>query len=219
VAARDDPAAAPRPPLADRLTGRQWLAIDCVVAAIAAGAMLSSVGLHSSHYHAPAAVAIAFAVAATTPVAVRRIWPVPVFAVVTGASCVLTAVVRVPTRVPASILGVMLGMVIYMAAARCRRAGAVAVLATAGLALGAVFLAAPANSRSQADAARSLLVAGALWFVGDSARERRRYLAGLAEQAASSKTTSWAGSASTPRATAGPIRGPTSAKTRRSSAT
>jgi hypothetical protein len=45
-------------------------------------------------------------------------------------------------------------------------------------------LAAAAGSKSQADAARGLLVAGALWFIGDSVRERRRYLAGLAEQAA-----------------------------------
>ena len=34
------------------------------------------------------------------------------------------------------------------------------------------------------DRVHSLLAAGAIWFVADSVRERRRYLAGLAEQAA-----------------------------------
>jgi signal transduction histidine kinase len=184
VAARDDSAAGPRPPLADRLTSRQWLVIDCVVAALAAGTMLSSVALHSYRYHAPIALVAACAAAATLPVGVRRIWPVPVFALVTLAACVLTAVSQVPARAPAPVLDLMAGMVIYMAAARCRRPGAVAMLAAAAAGFGVVFLTAPANSRSQADALRGLLVAGALWFVGDSVRERRRYLAGLAEQAA-----------------------------------
>ena len=78
-----------RPPLTDRLTSRQWLVIDCVVAVLAAGILWVSVGLHGFRYHAPPPGAAVFAVLATAPVAVRRIWPVPVFAVVLVASSVV----------------------------------------------------------------------------------------------------------------------------------
>jgi signal transduction histidine kinase len=179
MASRDDIAAAPRPPLAYRLTGRQWLAIDCAVAAVAAGLTLFSVGLlHDPHYHLPTAVTAAFAVG-VTPVAVRRFWPVPVLVVVTGVGCVLTALGRAPILVDLT-----LGMAAYTAAVRCRRAVAIALLVLTELAFGGVFLTAASYSRSQTDAVRGLLVAGALWFVGGSVRERSKYLAGLAEQEA-----------------------------------
>src|SRR5262249_47636745 len=44
-------------------------------------------------------------------------------------------------------------------------------------------LTASADSRTQIDTLRGLLTVGALWFIGDSVRERRRYLEGQAEQA------------------------------------
>ncbi len=178
MAARNDVAAA-RPPLAYRLTDRQWLTIDWVAAAVAAATVLFNVGLlHGFRYHAPTALTAVVAVAGTAPAAVRRIWPIPVLAVVTGACCVLMAHGRVP-----NVVFVVLGMAVYTAAVRCRRKAAVAVLVVVELALGAAMLTAAAGARSQQDMARGLLVAAALWFVGDSVRERRRYLAGLAEQA------------------------------------
>ena len=84
----------------------------------------------------------------------------------------------------ANVVFVVLGMAVYTAAVRRRRKAAVAVLVVVELALGAAMLTAAAGARSQQDMVRGLLVAAALWFVGDSVRERRRYLAGLAEQAA-----------------------------------
>jgi signal transduction histidine kinase len=179
MAGRDDVAAAPRPPLAYRLTGRQWLAIDCAVAAVAAGLTLFTVGLlHDPHYRAPTAVTAVFAVA-IIPVAVRRIVPVPVLVVVTGVGCLLTVLGRAPLLVDLT-----LGMAAYTAAVRCRRAVAIAMVVLTELAFGGVFLTAADYSRSQTDAVRGLLVAGALWFVGGSVRERSKYLAGLAGQEA-----------------------------------
>ena len=179
MAGRDGIAAVPRPPLAYRLTDRQWLAIDCAVAAVAAGLTLFTVGLlHDPHCHAPTAATAAFATA-VTPVAVRRIWPVPVLVVVTGVGCLLTVLGRAPV-----IVDLTLGMSAYTAAVRCRRTAAIAMLVLSELAFGAAFLTAAAYSRSQTDAVRGLMVAGALWFVGDSVRERRKYLAGRAEQEA-----------------------------------
>ena len=50
--------------------------------------------------------------------------------------------------------------------------------------LGAGLLVYAAADLMLVDRVHSLLAAGAIWFVADSVRERRRYLAGLAEQAA-----------------------------------
>jgi len=167
----------PQPPLAYRLSAGQWLAIDCVVA-VAATTLLFFGFRHGVRFHASSWVTTAFAVVATAPVAVRRIWPVPVLAVVTVGCCYLTALGRLPNNA-----SVMLGMAAYMAAARYRRPFALALLAGAEVALAAGVLAAAATSARDVDWVRSVVMCGAMWFVGDSVRERRRYLAGLAGQA------------------------------------
>jgi signal transduction histidine kinase len=179
--ARNHPAAALRPPLAYRLNDRQWLTVDWVVAVVATGIALFNVGLlHGFRCQVPPSLTAILAAAGTLPVAVRRIWPVPVLGVVTVVCGVLTAHGRVT-----DLVDLALGMAIYTAAVRCRRRGvAIALLVGVEAALGAGALAATFSSWGQQDLARSLLVAGALWFAGDSVRERRRYLAGLAEQAA-----------------------------------
>ena len=179
MAGRDEVTAGLRPPLSYRLTAGQWLAIDCLAATVAAGALLFDVGaLHGFRWHAPTETSAVYAVAVLT-VAARRIWPVPVLVVVTGVGCLLTAAGRAPLIVDAT-----LGMALYMAAVLCRRATAVAIIITTEVVFGALFLLADDYSRSQTDAVRGLLVAGALWFIGSSVRARRSYLAGLADQAA-----------------------------------
>ena len=179
MAGGDDAGVGLRPPLSYRLTARQWLAIDCVAAVAAAGALLFDAGaMHGLRWHAPTAATAACAAAVVT-VAARRIWPVPVLVVVTAAGCLLSGAGRAPLIVDATT-----GMAVYMAAVLCRRATAVLVLIAAASAFSAVLVLAPDYSRSQTDAVRGLLVAGALWFIGSSVRARRSYLAGLAEQAA-----------------------------------
>jgi signal transduction histidine kinase len=168
-----------RPPLTDRLTSRQLLVIDCVVAGLAAGILWVSVGLHGFHYHAPPPGPAVFAVLATAPVAVRRIWPVPVFAVVLVASSVLTAFGRAT-----AVMDVTLCMAVYLVAVRSRRPAALAILVLTEVSLGAGLLVYVASDRMLVDRVHSMLAAGAIWFVGVSVRERRRYLAGQAEQAA-----------------------------------
>jgi signal transduction histidine kinase len=166
-----------RPPLADRLTGGQWLAADCAAAVVAAGILLLVPGLlHGFDYHGAVVVLI---LAATLPLAARRIWPLPALLVVTVAVGVLMALGRSP-----AITDLILGLVLYTAAVRFGRTAAIAVLCGTELALAAAAAAAAAGTRGQVDAVRIMVVAGALWFIGCSVRERRRYLAGLAEQAA-----------------------------------
>ena len=172
----DPPPGELRPPLAYRLTGGQWLAVDGVAAVVAATVLLLVPELlHGFHYRTTWVV-IALGAVATLPVAVRRIWPIPVLAVVAAASSALLALGHTPITVY-----VMLGMVVYMVAVRCRRTVAVALLGATELVMIAGAVA--ASTRSQVDAARSLLVVAAVWFIGYSVRERRKYMAGLAEQA------------------------------------
>lgn len=175
---------APRPPLTYRVTPRQWLAVD-VAAALAAMLVITFDlrllhGLqHGPRFQAPSPAMAVATVAATLPVAVRRLWPVPVLAVVTIAVAALTAVGRAPLT-----SDVMLGMAIYTAALRLPRSAAVAALVAVEAAILAGLLTAAATARGQNVMLHSMLAAAAMWFVGAGVRERRKYQAGLAEQAA-----------------------------------
>ena len=173
-------AAAPQPPLAYRITPRQWLAVD--VAAAAAAMLVITFGLrvvHGPRFVLPTAGVAAITVAATLPVAVRRLWPLPVLAVVTVAVAALTAVGRAPLT-----SDLMLGMAVYMAAVRLPKTAAAVCLVATEAAIVAGLLTAAATARSQDVMLHSMLAAAAMWFVGYGVRERRRYRAGLAEQAA-----------------------------------
>jgi signal transduction histidine kinase len=172
--------AGPRPPLADRLTPAQWLALDAVAAVIVALWVVFDLRLrHGFRFELPQAWFGALGAAVTVPVAVRRVWPIPVLAVVTTALATLTALGRAELD-----MDIMLGMAIYTVAVTSRRPVAVAALAGTEAVLICGLIAASAGAHGPADKVHSLLAAGALWFVGDSVRERRRYLAARREQEA-----------------------------------
>ena len=173
-------AAGPRPPLADRLTLAQWLALDAVAAVIVALWVVFDLRLrHGFRFEVPQAWFGALGAAVTFPVAVRRVWPIPVLAVVTTAVATLTALGRADLD-----MDIMLGMAIYTVAVTSRRPVAVAALVGTEAVLICGLIAASAGAHGPADKVHSLLTAGALWFVGDSVRERRRYLAACREQEA-----------------------------------
>jgi signal transduction histidine kinase len=75
-------------------------------------------------------------------------------------------------------------MAVYAVTVRSRRPAAVAILVLTEVSLGAGLLVWAIPGLMLVDRVHALLAAGAIWFVADSVRERRRYLAGLAEQAA-----------------------------------
>src|SRR5436190_17531091 len=84
-------AAGPRPPLADGLTPAQWLALDAVAAVLVALWVVFDLRLrHGFRFELPSAWFGVIGAAVTLPVAVRRIWPIPVLAVVTTAVATLT---------------------------------------------------------------------------------------------------------------------------------
>jgi signal transduction histidine kinase len=162
----------PRPPLTYRLTSGQWLAIDVITALLGACWVIFGLRVHGAHGHLPTVPVALASAAATLPVAVRRIAPVPVLAVVTVGISWLTALGRAPLNVD-----IALGMAIYLVAVRCPRRGALIALGCTELALICGVLAAAAAARRDADTAHSMLAAAAMWFVGDGVRERRRYQA------------------------------------------
>jgi signal transduction histidine kinase len=175
---RGDAGAQLRPPLAYRITARQWLAIDVAIAVVAA--VVLTFGLHllrSPHVNLSPAPEIILAAAATLPVAVRRVWPLPVLVIVVAAVSVLTAYGHAPIG-----LDLMLGMASYMAAAQLPRRVAACALVAAEAAIGTGLLTAAASTHIQQVEVQGMLAAAAFWFAGDAVRERRRYRAGVAEQ-------------------------------------
>ncbi len=168
-----DEGTGPRPPFADRVTPAQWQALDVAAAVIVALWMVFDLRLrHGFRVEVPPLWLGALGAAATLPVAFRRRWPLPVLAVVTTAVAVLTAIGRAQLD-----LDIMLAMAIYTVAATSRRPVAVAALLGTETVLITGLVAAAAGTRGPVDTAHSVLTAGALWFVGDSVRERRRYRA------------------------------------------
>jgi signal transduction histidine kinase len=170
----------PRPPLTYRITPRQWLLIDAAAAVLAM--LVITFGLRVAHgprVTVPSADVAVVTAAATLPVAVRRLWPLPVFAVVAAAVAAATAVGRDPLG-----CDLMLGMTAYMAAVRLPRGTALAALVAAEAAILAGLFTAAATGHAQHAYLHSLLAAAAMWFVGAGVRERRRYRAGVAEQEA-----------------------------------
>src|SRR6185437_9138881 len=171
---------APRPPLSYRITPRQWLAVDACTALVTMMVMLFELRLlHGFRFVMPGAGVAAASVAASLPVAVRRLWPLPVVAIVTAGVTALTAVGRAGLT-----SDLMLGMAIYLVATQLPRLAAVATLAAVEAAIIAGLLTASATAHTQNIMLHTMLTAAAMWFVGTGVRERRRYRAGLARQAA-----------------------------------
>jgi len=171
---------APRPPLSYRITPRQWLAVDACTALVTMMVMLFELRLlHGFRFVMPGAGVAAASVAASLPVAVRRLWPLPVVAIVTAGVTALTAVGRAGLT-----SDLMLGMAIYLVATQLPRLAAVATLAAVEAAILAGLLTASATAHTQNIMLHTMLTAAAMWFVGTGVRERRRYRAGLARQAA-----------------------------------
>jgi signal transduction histidine kinase len=157
---------------------RQWLAAVVLTACTVLAVLALTVGQgpHDRGQRLVLAPVVVYG-----PILLLRRWPLPVVAVAVAATGLAVASGR--ASLP---LGIVLGLALYFAASRLPRRMsirvAVAVAAVLGAALGyAAFSESLATLAADAVAGFSPLVAG--WFIGDSVAARRRYLAGLAEQA------------------------------------
>ena len=174
--ARNDTADVPGPlPVASGWP--QWLPVAVLTASAALIMLAVSVG---SDLHGPGKRVVLAYVLCLPIVALRR-WPLPVLATATAANALVMADGNAP--VP---FGIMLGVASYVAASRLPRRLSIPAAAATAVALGGALLYAQLTVRHAFVAQEAVegflpLVAG--WFTGDSVAARRRYLAGLAEQA------------------------------------
>jgi len=170
-----------RPPLTTRLRPWHWVAIDAVVAVLLAVAFL--VGSTRPAYGVPLWVAYLLALISTLPVAVRRLWPLPVLGVVLAGSVAAMAIGTGKDPY------VAVAYVLYLVALRYPRRTAAAVLAgvlvltAAGTAAGGVALGHGEASTVAARFVASAVVITAAWMIGVAVRQQRAYTAGLREQA------------------------------------
>ena len=115
------------------------------------------------------------------PIVALRRWPLPVLAAVTIANTMTMAAGDAPLP-----FGIMLGLASYLTASRLPRRVSIPAVAFSAAALGGALvhdaLVTP-NGAVAVDAVMAFLPLVAGWFTGDSVAARRRYLAGLAEQA------------------------------------
>jgi signal transduction histidine kinase len=179
VVARNHPAdTRPPGPLPAAFGRLQWLP----VAALAALSVLITLNASPGpKAHDPAQRLLLVLVVCVPFAALLRRWPLPVLAVATAANAMVVAGGN--AMLP---LGILLGLTSYFAASRLPRRLSIPAAATAAAALGGALVYALATTTNPLTAQGAIegflpLVAG--WFTGDSVAARRRYLAGLAEQA------------------------------------
>jgi signal transduction histidine kinase/DNA-binding CsgD family transcriptional regulator len=148
---------------------------------LAAGAGLAMLTLAAGPYsHAPGN-GVVLALLVCGPILALRRWALPVLAVTAAATAVVMAEGNAPLP-----FGLMLGLAVYLVASRLPRRWSVPAAAVTAAALGAalvyVVLAVP-HAAPAGEAVVGLVPVAAAWFIGDSVAARRRYLAGLADQA------------------------------------
>lgn len=162
------------PPLVARLSAGRWLLLDLLAAAICLAVAL--LGLNLVHLNAlrfprwPWAQLLI--VVGVAPIAVRRLWPIPVL----GSVAVAVAVALAATGRSPAIFDVVVSLATYMVATQVERRGAIVALVGTEVVLGIGVLAAIVGGVVEPDIVYSLLGAAAAWFAGDAVRQRRRYL-------------------------------------------
>lgn len=158
-----------RVPLAGRLRRQHWLALDAVFA-VALAAFVVPASPRIELFGLPEPVGFVITLAATTPVAVRRLWPAAVYWVVLAAceALVLLPVITAPF--------VAVAAAGYTVATRLsRRAAVIALLVAAAVLLAGVF----GPLGGQAVTAAAMVITA--WGLGIAIREHRIYVAAQRE--------------------------------------
>jgi signal transduction histidine kinase len=116
-----------------------------------------------------------------SPILALRRWPLPVLAVAAAVNAVVIAGGDAPLP-----FGILLGVASYLLASRLPRRVSIPAASAATVGIGTALIYAAVTTRNAAvvgEAVAGFLPLAAGWFIGDSTAARRRYLAGLAEQA------------------------------------
>jgi signal transduction histidine kinase len=169
-----------RPPLLSRLRTRHWVAIDAVLVTVPfASSMLDS--SWAAEARVPYWLALVLTAGAMLPLAVRRIWPLPVAGVVVV--CSTASMLASGARYPAF----EVSLACYMVAVQrpTRRALAVLVVALVAVA-SAVVLSPPTAGTGSAPGllVTNVVLIAVAWALGFQVRAQRRYAARLRELSA-----------------------------------
>jgi len=170
----------PRPPLLPAITERQRLGLATALTALAGVAAIALVIVQLRHAHGPGGPGLAVLMCIPV-IAFGSRWPLPVLALASAA-----AAAQMATGTTSPLVSLVLGVSGYTVAVGIpRRLSIRAVLAAAAI-FGAALLYA-GTTKGPAPLAGGAIVGflplAAGWFIGDSVAARRRYMAGLAEQA------------------------------------
>jgi signal transduction histidine kinase len=184
--ASDTGIVAPRPPLLQRITARQWLSIDVAFSLIffLGGLASFTFGVQGKENEPHVTLLVVALILAAVPIAFRRKYPLPVLIVVTGGLIMATLLGQGFGLAPVAVFP------LYTVATQLDRRTSVMALCGVGLAflasLGLVALV-HATGRNVTenvnDLTTNIITCGAAWFVGDSVRARRAYVVGLSLQA------------------------------------
>jgi signal transduction histidine kinase len=166
-----------RPPALARLSQNQWFALTILAtcSTLAALALVLGTEPHGRSSR------ILLALLVCGPILALRRWPAPILAVAVALTATEMALGFVPLP-----LGFLLGLTAYFTASSLERRQSIRVAVAMVVVLGSALAYAAVETRTASlglDAMGGFLPIAAAWFVGDSVAARRRYLAGLAEQA------------------------------------
>ncbi len=170
-------------PWLERISSRQWVAVDIAVAAFTATVFVVHFFVlpHAKQIGPPGTnrwVLGSIFLVAAVPLAWRRIAPMSAMILVGGATVATTVLGH--TLAPAPLLAFPLYTI---AITRTRRQSLITLAGVEGAILVALLVAAHYH-RAEGDVTFNLLLALATWFIGDSIRTRRVFRRALAAQAA-----------------------------------
>jgi len=160
------------------LSERQWV-VTVVLAACGGLAIAALVIGPYPHERLPRLMAVFLL---CSPIVLLRRWPAPVLGLAAAAAGLAMAMGNIPLP-----LTVILGLAMYFVASRLPRRVSVPVAVAAAAILGGALVYAEVAVQTAPVVGQALagfLPLAAAWFIGDSVAARRRYQAGLAEQAA-----------------------------------
>ncbi len=167
------------PAVAPADLGQQWLALDVAFGLVLfVGGLTHVTATGHAGSHDPVWLLALFLAGASLPTMFRRKFPLPALVIVT--SCVAITTMSGASFAPDPLIAPPL----YMVVVTFQRREAVVVLGLVELVL--IGAMAVSVSRRPADfyVTFNVFLAAATWFIGDSVRARRAYMAGLAEQEA-----------------------------------
>jgi signal transduction histidine kinase len=156
---------------------RQWLVT--VVLAVCAGLAIAALAIGPYPHERVPRLMLTFLLC--SPILLLRRWPAPVLALAAVAAGLTIALGNVPLP-----LTVTLGLATYFVASRLPRRVSVPIAVAAAAILGGALVYAAVTVETAPVVGQALagfLPLATAWFIGDSVAARRRYLAGLAEQA------------------------------------